>query len=137
MDMNLSKLLGVSGGQRSLECCSPRSDQELDMTYRPNNNNKVPGRLPWGLSGKEPACRCRRHRADPWVRKIPWRRKWQPTPIFLSGKSHAHGAWTTWAVVPGVAKSRTLLTDYTITVHFIYIILFNPQNNLTRRILCL
>ena len=25
-------------------------------------------------------------RFDPWVRKIPWRRKWQPTPVFLSGK---------------------------------------------------
>ena len=25
---------------------------------------------------------------DPWVRKIPWRRKWQPTLIFLPGKSH-------------------------------------------------
>ena len=25
---------------------------------------------------------------DPWVRKIPWRRKWQPTPVFLSGESH-------------------------------------------------
>ena len=25
---------------------------------------------------------------DPQVRKIPWRRKWQPTPVFLSGKSH-------------------------------------------------
>ena len=24
----------------------------------------------------------------PWVRKIPWRRKWQPTPVFLPGKSH-------------------------------------------------
>ena len=28
------------------------------------------------------------HRLDPWVRKIPWRRKWQPTPVSLSGKSH-------------------------------------------------
>ena len=27
-------------------------------------------------------------RVDPWVRKIPWRRKWQPTPVCLSGKSH-------------------------------------------------
>ena len=27
-------------------------------------------------------------RFDPWVRKIPWRRKWQPTPVFLSGKFH-------------------------------------------------
>ena len=25
---------------------------------------------------------------DPWVRKIPWRRKWHPTPVFLPGKSH-------------------------------------------------
>ena len=32
--------------------------------------------------------RCRRRRFDPWVGKIPWRRKWQPTPVFLPGKSH-------------------------------------------------
>ena len=25
---------------------------------------------------------------DPWVRKIPWRRAWQPTPVFLPGESH-------------------------------------------------
>ena len=25
---------------------------------------------------------------DPWVKKIPWRRKWQPAPVFLSGKFH-------------------------------------------------
>ena len=29
-----------------------------------------------------------RDRFSPWVRKAPWRRKWQPTPVFLSGKSH-------------------------------------------------
>ena len=40
------------------------------------------------LSGKESACQCRRQRFDPWVRKIPWRRTWQPTPVFLPGKSH-------------------------------------------------
>ena len=39
-------------------------------------------------SGRESACQCRRHGFDPWVGKIPWRRKWQPTPIFLPGKSH-------------------------------------------------
>ena len=31
---------------------------------------------------------CKRHRFVPWVRKIPWRRKWQSTSIFLAGKSH-------------------------------------------------
>ena len=47
--------------------------------------------LPGGSSGKEPACQCRRHkrcRFEPWVGKIPWRRKWQPAPIFLPGKFH-------------------------------------------------
>ena len=47
------------------------------------------GGFPGDSRGKESACQCRRHRFDPWVRKIPWRRKWQPTPVFLSGKSHA------------------------------------------------
>ena len=45
------------------------------------------GLLRW-LSGKESACKCWIHRFNPWVRKIPWRRKWQPTPIFLPGESH-------------------------------------------------
>ena len=43
------------------------------------------------LSGKEPACqsrRCKRCRLDPWVRKVPWRRAWQPTPVFLLGEPH-------------------------------------------------
>ena len=46
--------------------------------------------IPGGASGKEPACQCRRHkrcRSNPWVRKIPWRRAQQPTPVFLSGES--------------------------------------------------
>ena len=45
-------------------------------------------KLPRWLRGKESACQCRRRRFDPWVGKIPWRRKWQPTPVFLPGKSH-------------------------------------------------
>ena len=47
--------------------------------------------LPGGASGEEPICQCwnhRRLRFDPWVGKIPWRRAWQPTPIFLPGESH-------------------------------------------------
>jgi len=44
--------------------------------------------FPRWLSGKESACQCRRRGFDSWVRKIPWRRKQQPTPIFLPEKSH-------------------------------------------------
>ena len=39
---------------------------------------------------------CTRHRRlgfDPWVGKIPWRRKWQPTPVFLPGESHGQRSW--------------------------------------------
>ena len=46
--------------------------------------------FPGGTSGKESTCQCRkwkRHGFDLWVRNIPWNRKWQPTPIFLPGKS--------------------------------------------------
>ena len=44
--------------------------------------------LPRWLRGKESARQCRRHGFDPWVGKIPWRRKRQPTPVFLPGESH-------------------------------------------------
>ena len=47
--------------------------------------------FPGRASGKESACQCRRHkrlRFDPWVRKIPWKRAQQPTPVFLPGESH-------------------------------------------------
>ena len=46
--------------------------------------------FPGGASGKEPDCQCRRHKRsgfDPSVGKIPWRRAWQPTPVFLPGES--------------------------------------------------
>ena len=49
------------------------------------------GRLPRWLCGKESACQCRRCKRcgfNPWVGKIPWRRAWQPTPVFLPGESH-------------------------------------------------
>ena len=36
-----------------------------------------------------------------------WRRKWQPTPVFLPGESQGQGAW--WAAIYGVAQSRTQL----------------------------
>ena len=41
-----------------------------------------------GSDGKESACQCRRLEFYPWVKKIPWRREWQPTPVLLPGESH-------------------------------------------------
>ena len=47
--------------------------------------------LPRWLSGKDSTYQFKRYRIlrfNPWIRKILWRRKWQPTPLFLSGNSH-------------------------------------------------
>ena len=45
--------------------------------------------FPDGSAGKEPTCqhrRCKRLGINPWVGKIPWRKKWLATPVFLPGK---------------------------------------------------
>ena len=42
----------------------------------------------WWLVVKNPSANVKRCRLDPWVRKIPWRRAWQPSPGFLPGESH-------------------------------------------------
>ena len=44
--------------------------------------------FPAGAVGKESTCQCRKRGFDCWVGKIPWRRKWLPTPGFLPGKFH-------------------------------------------------
>ena len=44
--------------------------------------------FPGGLDGEESTCQCRRPGFNLWVRKIPWRREWKPTPVFLPGESH-------------------------------------------------
>ena len=68
------------------------------------------GGFPGGTSGKEPACQCRRctrRGFSPWVGKMPWSRKWQPTPVFLPGESY--GQRSLGGYSPRVAKSQTRL----------------------------
>ena len=55
--------------------------------------------LPWWLSGKESTCQYARQRFNPWIRKIPWRREWEPIPIFSPGKSQGQRSlvgYSTW-----------------------------------------
>ena len=55
---------------------------------------------------------------DPWVGKIPWRRKRQPTPVLLPRKSYGRRSLVQ-ATVHGVTKSRAQLSDFT-SLHFAY-----------------
>ena len=57
---------------------------------------------------------CERPRLDPWVRKIPWRREWPLTPVFLPGDSH--GQRNLWAPPRGYKVSD--MTEMTDTSYF-------------------
>ena len=69
------------------------------------------------ITGKESVCQCRRLKRrgfDPWVGKIPWRNKWQPTPVFLPGEFHGEkslAGYSPW----GCKESDT--TEHTHTHH--------------------
>ena len=88
--------------------------------------------FPVGASGKEPTCQCRRYKRlnfEPWLRKIPWRRAWQPTPVFLPGKSHGQRSLT------GYSSWGCKELDTTERLHFtslqdfsIYMCFFNCLN---------
>ena len=77
--------------------------------------------IPGGSDGKVPA-RNVGPWFNPWDGKIPWRRKWQPTPVSCLENSTDGGTW--WATVHGVAKSRTRLSNFTLlvvgTVRFVF-----------------
>ena len=65
--------------------------------------------FPDGVSGKRPSCQCRRHkrpRCDPWVWKIPWKRAWEVTPVFLPGESHGQRSLASYC--PGKLLSKGL-----------------------------
>ena len=78
--------------------------------------------LPRWLSGKESACQCRSWRRlgfDPWVRKIPRWRKWQPTPVFLPGQSHGQrkGAWRIMYIGSQRSDRSELLSTHTCSLN--------------------
>ena len=96
----------------------------LPLSYRPNiqgiHCHYFLHGLPGWRSGKEFTCQCRRHkryRFHPWVGKIPWSRKCNPSSI-LAWKTPwtKEGAWQ--AAVHGVAESRAWLGTYTLSIHF-------------------
>ena len=72
--------------------------------------------FPGCASDKEPPCQCRRHkrcRFDSWVRKIPWSGKWQPTPVFLPGKSHGQRSlvgYSPWSSKETQLKQLSMLS---------------------------
>ena len=100
--------------------CAPEITDVKEM--RPSMDC-CPTAFPGGTSGKEPACQCsrpKRHGFNPWVRKIPWKRAWHPTPVFLPGESP-------WTGEPGrlqpmgVSKSQTWLSNVAHSTHAVWL----------------
>ena len=84
--------------------CSPLPGKAINLSFSTSPKTLSPRTdlapvyreaFPGGASGKEPTCQHRRYKRCgfyPWVGKIPWRRAWLPTPVFLPGKSHDLGS---------------------------------------------
>ena len=75
-----------------------------------------------GVSDKEPICLYRRpkgHKFNPWVGKIPWRRKWQLPLVFLSGKFHGQRSLANYS--PRGCKESDM-TGHTHRIHRIHLI---------------
>ena len=89
------------------------------MFYIGNNLTSIPS----DSNGKASVCNAGDQRPvfDPWVGKIPWRRKWQPTSVFLPGKSH--GPWS----LVGYCSWGRKESDTTERLHFH----FNPIQSST------
>ena len=74
---------------------------------------------------------CRRHWFDPWVGEIPWRRAWQPTPIFLRGESHGqrslvgYSPWGRLRLKWLSTHAHTKLLRQKLATYFSFFILFS------------
>ena len=104
--------LGDGEGQGSLECCSPWGCKESDTTKGLTTKQAHCNASTGGASSKEPACQYRRHKRcwfDPWAWELPWRRKWQLTPVCMLGESHGQRSLVGYS--PWVTESQTRLSD--------------------------
>ena len=63
------------------------------------------------------AGRRKKCRFDPWVGKIPWRRKWQPTPVFLSGESYGHMSLAGYSPWGCKESNMTKMTEHSAHVY--------------------
>ena len=95
-----------------------------------------------GTNGKEPTCQCKRrkrHGFNPWAWKIPWRRAWQPTPVFLD-RAHENsmdrGTWR--AMVHSVTESDTSGLAHTQSASLLWISHtdFHTSQPLLMQIIC-
>ena len=82
-------------------------------------------------SGKESICQCVRHGFDPWIGKIPWKRKWQHTPVFLPGESHGQRSYSPWGLKESHTTEQTQFSQNYFQSYYYHD--FLPWNFLSRQ----
>ena len=101
-----------------------------------NNSNFFRVGFPGSASGKEPTCQCRSQKRlsfNLWVRKTHWRRKWQPTPVFLPGKFNGQRSladngpwghsqtWLKWLKTDRWNFKSLQIPNLLLPIHFCYL----------------
>ena len=86
VDMSLSKLWELVM-DRGARCAAVHGVTENHTWLSDWTELNISKGFPGGAHCKKSTCQCRRHGFNPWVRKTPWRRVWQPTSVFLPGES--------------------------------------------------
>ena len=87
---------GIGLAKKFIQVLPHNVTEKLRLTFWPSQyiTRTILDGLPWWLSSKESTCLHRRHGFSPRIGKIPWRRKWQPTPVLLLGESHGQRSLT-------------------------------------------
>ena len=85
------------------------------FTYFPGGSDSKSICLQWGRPG-----------FNPWIRKIPWRRKWQPTPVLLPGKSHGRRSLVGYSPWGRKESDTTEQLHFTRYFYFIFDFFCNP-----------
>ena len=86
--------------------------------------------LPWCLRWQRICLQRGRPEFNPWVRKIPWRRKWLPTPVFLPGKPQGHRSPEGYS--PWSHMSQSLTINLSLYMHILLVLFL--QSTLTNTV---
>ena len=111
----LSGFSSSSMGHRQSPCPTPGGPREDQQCPSPTPCPPLPGicfPVPGASLVAQRVKQCGRPEFNSWVRKIPWRRKWQPTPVLLPGKPHG------WRSLVGYSPWGHKESDTTEPLHF-------------------
>ena len=115
-DLSVSNLLGRCSQEQGIETIGRMRKARKKIQGRVHSLlNRVAVWVNRASEVKSICLQCWRPGFDPWVRKIPWRRKWQPTPVFLPGEPHGRRSLVGYSPQDRKESDTTELLHFTIS----------------------